>query len=662
MSIKFSGPLVGLLFANLSLLVPSTQGQSFSGVLTQHNDVARTGQNLDETTLTTKLVTSTTFGKLFSYPVDGQVYAQPLYVPKVTIPHHGTHNALYVATENDTLYAFEADGKSPGILWQVSFLNPANGVTTINCIASNISCNVFPIVGITSTPVIDPASNTIYLVVRTLENNAGVQRLHALDITTGAEKFGGPVEITAVVPGTGVGNVHGQITFDPLHDAQRSALLLENGTIYIGWAGEQHGWVMSYNAQTLAQIAAINTTPNGSLGGVWQAGGGLAADTQGNIYFTTGDGTFDASTGGTDYGDTLVKTDANLSIIDYFTPMDQACRLIPNDLDLASGGPMVLPTQVGSFPDEIIHAGKGGYPCDLFGSTYAVPIYLLDADKLGKYNPSGDLDIQTIQGTAHGYWSSPAYWKGPLGQYVYYSGMTNETGGGDYLKQYSLTDGVVSSTPIEQTTNLFPVGSTPSVSAHNESNGIVWAVERKDIISVRPGIQPAVLYAYNAANVSSILYTSAQAANLRDQPGCANKFITPTIASGKVYVGTQNELDVYGVLPSTQATPVPAITAPCFSITGQTVGVTSAPVKTTLTNLGPGSLNISGVAITGTNAAEFAQTNTCGTALASGSSCVISITFTATLVNIPQVASVVISDNAQGGAQSVALYGVATKQ
>jgi hypothetical protein len=659
---SLQGLLKALLVAALASLNPALQGQGFTGVLTFHNDVARTGQNLNETVLTTKEVSSATFGKVFSYPVDGQVYAQPLFVPNVSIPNQGTHNVLYVATENDTLYAFDADDLTPNILWQLTFIDPANGITTINCIATGISCNVYPIVGITSTPVIDPVTKTMYLVVRTQENGNSVQRLHALDISTGAEKAGSPVVIKAVVSGTGLGSSNGKITFDPLHDIQRTGLLLLNGDIYIGWAGEQHGWMMAYNAKTLAQVAAVCTTPNGTLGGVWQADNGMAADSLGNIYVATGDGTFDANTGGVDYGDTVLKMGADLNVLDYFTPMDQACRLIPNDLDLGSGGPLVLPTQAGTYADEVIQSGKGGYPCDLFGSTYAVPIYLLNRDDMGKYNPDGDEDIETVQGTAHGYWSNPTYWQSSTSQYIYYSGMVDETGTGDYLKQYSITDGLVSAAPVDQTKNLFPIGSTPSISADGTSNGIVWTVERKDLISTRPGTQPAALYAYSAADVSVTLYSSENAAQLRDQPGCGNKFVTPTIAKGRVYVGTQNELDVYGVLPTSQTTPVPTISAPCFSITGQTVGVVSAPVTTVLSNLGPGDLNISSITIAGANASEFAETDTCGSSLAAGSSCTLSITFTATLVTVPQVATIVVSDNAAGGGQTVALVGVASKK
>jgi hypothetical protein len=650
-----------LLIAVFAAFPPMVCGQGFTGVFTQHNDNGRTGQNLNETTLTTTNVKASTFGKIFSYPVDGQIYAQPLYVPNVAIPNQGVHNVLYVATENDSLYAFDADGLTPNILWQLSFINPANGITTINCIATGIVCNVYPITGITSTPVIDPSSNTIYLLVRTQENNSSVQRLHALDITTGAEKFGGPVVISAVVAGTGTGTSHGKIQFDALHDNQRSGLLLANGNIYIGWAGQAHGWIMAYNATTLAQVAVVNTTPNGTLGGVWQAGNGPAVDSLGNIYFATGDGTFDANTGGVDYGDTLLKMNANLEVLDYFTPMDQACRLLPNDLDLGSGGPLIFPSQAGSYPDEIIQAGKGGSPCDLFGSTYAVPIYLVNRDDMGKYDPNQDQDIQTIEGTVHGYWGSPTYWQGPTAQYVYYSGMTSETGSGDYLKQYSITSGLVSTAPIEQTPNLFPVGSTPSISANGTSDGILWTVERKDILSASPGTHPAVLYAYNAGNVSQLLYDSAQAKSLRDQPGCANKFVTPTVANGKVYLGTQNELDGYGLLPNPQTTPVATISVPCINFAAQTVGKTSPPATTTLSNLGPGNLTINSIALTGYNPTEFRLTNNCGSALAAGASCTISITFTASVGKIPQFVDIAISDNAAGGGQNVFVIGVATK-
>jgi hypothetical protein len=646
--------------ASLGWLAPVAHAQ-FTGVVTQHNDNARTGQNLNETTLTPTNVSVNKFGKLFSYAVDGQIYAQPLYVPNVSIPNQGVHNVVYIATENDSLYAFDADGLSPNILWHVSFISPPS-ITTLNCISLVFECNVWPNTGITGTPVIDLTTNTMYVLVRTQQGTNSIQNLHAIDITTGADKFGGPVQISAIVAGTGSGSSHGKLQFNTLHDNHRPGILLENGTLYLAWAGDAHGWVMSYDAATLKQLAVFNTTPNGTLGGVWQAGNGLATDSAGNIYFATGDGTFDASTGGSDYGDSVVKMNADLQVEDYFTPMDQACRLLPNDLDLGSGGPLIFPTQEGTNPDELIVAGKGGEPCDLFGSTYAVPIYLVNRDDMGHYNPNQDQDIQTIEGTIKGYWSSPAYWENSTSQFLYYSGQTSWDGPGDYLKQYSIVNGVVSSAPTEQTTNQFPVGSTPSISANGKTNGIVWAIERPDILSTLPGVHPAVLYAYSAANVSQELYNSAQDQQLRDQGGCANKFQEPTIANGKVYVGTQNELDVFGLLPKNPTTPQPVVTNPCFAYLANTVGKTSPAQSSTLRNLGPGTLTINSIALTGSNASQFAQTNTCGSSLAVGASCKISVTFTTSVYQVPQVAFVAISDNAIGGEQTVALYGVATKK
>jgi hypothetical protein len=656
---------VGLILFSIvvwSTLPPSVAAQGFTGVFTQHNDLSRSGQNINETVLTTANVNSKTFGKLFSYPVDNQIYAQPLYVPNVSIPGQGTHNVVYIATEGDTVYAFDADGLTPPVLWSDNFTNPAEGVNTISCTKAGLTCNVYPTTGITGTPVIDPTTNTMYVLVRTAETSGSttnyVQRLHALDITTGAEKFGGPVVISGQVKGTGAGSSGGKVLFNTLHNDQRPGLVLANGNIYIGWAGNAHGWVMAYGAQTLKQIAIFNTTPNGTLGGVWQSGNGFAVDSNGDLYLATGDGTFDANTGGGDYGDTVLKFSPTLQILSYFTPMDQDCRFTPapnNDLDLGSGGPMIFPTQSGAFPDEIVESGKGGSPCDLFGSTYAVPIYLLDRDSLGGYDVTQDQDIQTVQGTIHGYWSSPAFWQTPTASYVYYSGMTNESGGGDYLKQYTLANGALSTAPIAQSPNLFVVGSTPSVSANGTSNGIVWAVERTDILSAAPGNHEAVLYAYKASDVATELYNSRQSIQ-RDATGCANKFQTPTIANGKVYVGTQNELDVFGVLPTNPTTPVPSISTPCFSFTS-TVGKTSAPQATTLTNLGPGTLTIGTVSVQGINPMEFSTSNNCGSSLAAKSSCTITITFTPTVGNIPQQAYLQINDNAIGGALTLQLIG-----
>src|SRR5580658_423808 len=364
--------------------------QTFAGVLTQHNDNGRTGQNLQETILTPQNVSAKNFGKVFSYSVDGQIYGQPLYVPNATIPGQGTHHVIYVATQNDSLYAFDADGLSPTALWQDSFIDPAKGITPVPCGTdgnTDISCGVYPIYGINSTPVISAETKTMYLVTRTANNGSYFQTLHAISLTNGAEKFGGPVNISGQVPGTGAGSKNGIVTFNPLADVQRAGLLLANSRVYIGWAGAQHGWIMGYGATTLKQVAIFNTAPNAKLGGVWASGNGIAADASGYIYAAVGDALFDANTGGIDYGDSLLKFNADLSVLDCFTPNDESCRQL-NDLDLGSAGPIVLPTQTGDVPNELIIAGKGGRPCD--SAPVRSRIYLLNRSDLGKYNATQD--------------------------------------------------------------------------------------------------------------------------------------------------------------------------------------------------------------------------------------------------------------------------------
>jgi hypothetical protein len=528
-------------------------------VTTWHNDNAHTGQYLRETVLTPLNVNSKSFGKLGSYAVDGQIYAQPLYWPSLQIPQVGTRNVVFVATENDSVYAFDADAPGAPPLWQVAFAAPPN-VTAVPCGDIDPSCHVYPIVGITGTPVIDPSSKTLYVIARTKEvqgnNVTYVQRLHALDIATHAEKFGGPVEIAASVNG---------ISFDPQHAGQRPGLLLlpgsqgGNNVVYIAWAGYTHGgppilpgWIMAHDAQTLQQLAVFDTTPNGIDGGIWGAGGGIAADSQGNIYAASADGTFDAAAGGSDYGDSLLKLKLNqgvLSVVDYFTPMDQRCRL-HSDLDLGSGAPMVLPHDgSATVTDEVVISGKGGVPCDQFAGTYASPIYVVNRKRMGHFHQQSDNVVQTVAGATAGYWSAPAYWKGQTGTYIYYAGVLKDAanGVGDSLRMYALSDGMLSTTSTAQSPNIFPVGSTPSVSASGTINGIVWAIERQDNFLQKPGNQPAVLHAYDATNVATELYNSTQAGT-RDQAGPATKYQVPTIVGGRVYVGTQTELDVYGLL------------------------------------------------------------------------------------------------------------------
>jgi hypothetical protein len=642
-----TGSLLAFVFTCLTL----AGAQTFTGVITQHNDNGRTGQNLLETTLTPSNVTPTTFGKLFSYSVDGQMYAQPLYVPNVNIGGT-THNVVYVVTQNDSLYAFDADGLQSTALWQVSFVNPSEGITPLTCF---VYCGVYPVIGITATPVIDLSTNTMYLVSRIDKKGKFYQTLHALDITSGAEKFGGPVTISASIPGTGDASENGIITFNSHDDLQRAGLLELNGTIYIGWAGAYHGWMMAYNATTLQQEAVFSATPNAKLGGVWATGNGVAADSNGNIYAAIGDALFDANTGGSDYGDSLLQFNSSLQVQQYFTPNDEACRQA-NDLDLGSAGPIVLPGL-----DEILIAGKGGAPCD--SDPVASRMYLVSTTNLGGYNATQNPDLEEVIGSTQGYWSSPAYFNGPSGAYIYSAGI-NGVGKGDYLKAYSVgSNGLLSSTAVAQSPETFPSGGTPSISANGTSNGIVWVTERPEGIGVQPGAGAAILRAYNAipatgSSTLTELYNSSEAlvgGVARDRGGCANKYTLPTIANGMVYVGTQNELDVFGLLGSSTG-PGFYLSNPCWTFAASAIGTAvSQPIA--VINNGTGTLSISNITITGHNAADFSQTNTCTTPLATGKKCVITVSFTASVSN-PEWVNVMITDNAVGSPHNIFVLGV----
>ena len=505
---------------------------AFPGLLTNHNDNGRTGQNLNEAVLTTGNVNSTQFGKLFSYPVDGYVYAQPLYVPNVVISGQGTHNVVFVATEHDSVYAFDANNSPATPLWQASFINPTAGITTIPAAdVSDPGCeNIGVEVGITGTPVIDPAKGQLFVVVRTKENGAYFQRLHVLDITTGSEVSGSPLVIQASVPGVGEGSYGtGTIAFDPLLENSRPGMLLMNGVVYIAFSSlcdkrPYHGWVLGYDETTLAQVSAFNTSPNGIASGIWQSGNGIVGEAStGYIYFATGNGWFDVNGGGVDYGDTVMKLSSTgnvLSVVDYFTPHDQD-SLNSNDFDMGSGGCLLLPDQ----PAPPIHlltcVGKDGN------------IYLLNRDNLGHFNANGDTQVlQTLMiGMVFG---SPAYW---LNQTYFWGEL-------DVLKAYRLYGGLFSATPISSgsKTSVFPA-PTPTVSANGSANGIVWAV----FTTKNTTGGPAILRAWDAANLSRQIFdSSTKSAN---QAGPAVKFVVPTVADGRVYLGTQSELDVYGILP-----------------------------------------------------------------------------------------------------------------
>src|SRR5262249_44134286 len=362
---------------------------NYAGMLTNHNDGSRTGANLAETVLKPSNVNTTSFGKLFSYPLDGVSYAEPLYLANVNVPGQGFHNIVYVATEHDSVYAYDADGLGSTPIWKDSFINPAAGVTTVPAADTGECCDIAPEIGITGTPVIDPQTGTLYVVAKTKEVSGGttsyVQRLHALDIATGAEKFGGPVVISATVTGSGVGSSGNQLPFDPLHENQRPGLLLLNGVVYMGFSSHgdnepYHGWILGYNAGTLQQTMAYCVTRNGEGAGVWQSGGGLATDSTGSIYFVTGDGTFDANTGGADYGDSFVRLTTNGTVADYFTPHDQS-TLNAGNIDLGAGGILLLPDQAGAHTHELVSAGKNG------------TLYLVDRDNMGHFNANNDSQI-----------------------------------------------------------------------------------------------------------------------------------------------------------------------------------------------------------------------------------------------------------------------------
>ena len=475
-------------------------------VLTSQYDNARTGANNHETTLTPANVNSKQFGKVFSLRVDGDVYAQPLYVPSVPIPGKGTHNVLYVATEHDSVYAFDADGRTAEPLWHVSFLK--RGVGTVD--ASDVSCFfIDPEIGITPTPAIDIETGTLYVLARTkeseglLKGSGFVHRLHALAITTGAEKFGGPTAIE-------------RKGFNPLRQLPRAALLLSNHQVYLTWASScdvasYHGWVMSYDAHTLRQTAVFNTSPGESQGGIWQADMGPAADESGAVYVATGNGIFDANSGGFDYGDSLLKLGLeghDLQVRDYFTPPDES-RLNAADLDFGSGGPMLLP---GHF---VLIAGKSG------------KLYLLDRNRM-----RAPLQFYNVGGGAY---SAPAFWNG----HVYF--LPSQY----YLRDFLFTNGHLSDLPIGNGARKFGnPGATPAISANGNTNGIVWLIETK---AWNGGDKPSILHAFDASNVARELYNSEEN-SARDRAGLTLRFTVPTIANGRVYIGTKKEVDVYGPL------------------------------------------------------------------------------------------------------------------
>jgi hypothetical protein len=513
------------------------QATGTASVLTQHNDLGRTGANTSETILTPANVNMAQFGKKFAQPVDGYIYMQPLYVPNVAIPGKGTHNVVYVATEHDSVYAFDADTMQAP-LWHVSFLSA--GVTSVP--AGDASTHtLLPEAGITGTPAIDPATNTMYLVAETKETGPKyVQTLHALDLATGADKLGGPVIITGSVTGmganNGTGSPPGMVTLDPLRELQRAGLALVGGTVYIAFTGNGdiyhwHGWVFGYDAKTLAQKSVYCTTPDADQGSIWMSGSGIAVDPSANLYVETGNGSLDLQTGGRNAAMTVLKLNpAGATVLDWFAPHD-ALALSAADVDLGSSGPMILPDSAGTtaHPHLMIGSGKPGY------------LYLIDRDQMGHINGDDSQIVGKVAvhpnsgGNGSGIFATPVYWNG----FVYATAV------GDKIKAFTLNAGVLSTTPVSQSLqNFSQPGALLSLSANGNAAGIVWAAQGD-------GYQPqanAVLHAYDAMDLTKELWNSNQAPGMRDQAAKVAKNAVPTVVNGRVYFGTQTELEVYGEL------------------------------------------------------------------------------------------------------------------
>jgi len=506
-------PIVLLLFIFAAMASAQTPVPTY-----EYNN-ARMGADTAETILTPANVNKNSFGKLFSLPVNGLIFAQPLYVPNLPIPGLGTHNVIYVATQHNTLYAFDADNGAT--LWSAS----------LGSFQSMSGCTPEYDMGVMGTPVIAPASKTIYVAALALLNGNPAYQLHALDITSGTERPASPVTVTASVAGMGYGSVNGQLTFSPMNQRQRTALLLDNGIVYVGFASNcddafvafGHGWLFGYGATTLKLRSLFVSSANGYGSGIWQSGGGPAADANHYKYLSTANGTFDVNQGGNDYGDTVLKLAPNGSaVLDYFTPFNEA-TLEATDFDLGSGGITLLPDQATSPKHLMITGGKQGR------------IYLINRDNLGHFHSSADSVVQEWPGTRR-LFSTITFWNNRL----YFAEA------GDTLRAFSFVGGRMSKNPTSQTLAKFPFpGSGAVVSANGTSNGRVWVEQHGGTAS-----HNEVLHAYDATNLANELYNSDQAGT-RDLPGIVGKpFESILVANGRVYVPSgQPQITVFGLLP-----------------------------------------------------------------------------------------------------------------
>jgi Immunoglobulin I-set domain len=520
---------IGTITSAAATLTVSAAAAAGTDVLTYHDDNSRSGQNLTETILTPANVNATQFGLLRVLPADGLVDGQPLIASGLSVSG-ATRNVVYVVTENDSVYSYDAD--TGAALLHVSVLG--SGETP----SDTRGCSqVVPQIGVTATPVIDRSAGpngTLYVAAMS-KNAAGdyLQRLHALDLVTLAERPNSPVLIQATYPGTANNSV-GTTSFEPGQYEERAGLLLSNGTVYTAWTSHcdqnpYNGWIIGYDESTLAQSQVLNITPNGSEGAIWQAGGGMAADSAGNIYALVANGTFDTTLDAAglpaqgDYGNAFIKLSSapSLQVTDYFD-MDNTVAESNGDVDLGSGGAMLLPDQTdstGVARQLAVGAGKDGH------------LYVVNRGNMGKFSMSNNAIWEDMPGALPGgIWATPAYFE----ETVYYGDV------GGTLKAFGIQQAMLGTTPTSQTTVSFAYpGTAPAVSANGSTNGIVWAVQNSN---------PAVLHAFTAGNLATELYNSNQAANGRDHFGAGNKFITPSIANGKVYVGTPTGVAVFGLL------------------------------------------------------------------------------------------------------------------
>ena len=526
------------------------------GVYTYHNDLARDGVNAQEYVLTTSSVNTSTFGKLFSCTADGAIYTQPLWIANLTI-NGAKRNVVFVATEHDSLYAYDADADPCVQYWQANLIDSAHGATSGEVTVPSGPTgykvgrgngDITPEVGVTGTPVIDPSTNTLYVVSKSM-NSGGTtfyQRLHAIEITTGNEKFRGPANITSSITFPGTGDGGSTVSFNAQQENQRSGLALVNGVVYVVWASHEdtlpfYGWVVGFEASTLAVTSVLNVSPNVQYGGIWMGGGAPAADANNNLYLITGNAEFDVTSGGNDYGDSFLQLSDSLAVSSFFTPSDQATD-DADDHDFGSGGAaIVLNLNSGALRHLVIGGGKDG------------TLYLLNGDNMGGL---GDSNARQEFNIGSDIFATGAFWN----NYFYIAGIDGP------LVSYSFnssTNLFSTSVVLQSSTSYGLRGATPSVSSTGSINGIVWALDDGNYCTLySPGCGPAVLHAYDATTLTSDLWNSSMVAT--DAAGNAVKFTVPTIANGKVYVGTRGnnsggvygstsisgELDVYGLKPN----------------------------------------------------------------------------------------------------------------